>query len=226
MRNEENAGLIRSEVARRTARLISAMQMASTSNPTVEIDLLPPVQALLIYQCMRLFSDNVSERLQAERDELWLRSWTARLRMYLRSLDGAAECWVSWVRAETIRRTVVTAETIVGLGTFLKQEWENVEARLRTLEFTAQAALWDAKSAVEWKAAWARRPRLEVRLVDLARAMQESLQDDVDDLSIIVHATHLGLDALEEWLGGDRSALVKWGLRPSRNDSAQQHRSH
>lgn len=98
LHNPANAALVRAEVARRAARLISAMDAATAARSAVEIDLLPPVQALLVYQYVRLFSDDVSERARAERDVDRLRSWAGRLRKQVRPLGGEAGGWACWVR--------------------------------------------------------------------------------------------------------------------------------
>lgn len=114
-----------------------------------------------------------------------------------------------------MRRTVLAVEILVGMYTFLKQGWDRAETRVHQLEFTAQAALWEARSAAEWRAVWTRGPRFEVVLESWDRDMDGAAPDDLDDLGIIIYATYRGLEALEEWLGGTRTALVRWGLRPS-----------
>ncbi|KAK1762035.1 hypothetical protein QBC33DRAFT_602282 [Phialemonium atrogriseum] len=208
--------------ARRAARLVAAMAAAEEeAEQAVEIDLLPPVQALLVYQCVRLFGDDVGERARAERDEVRLRSWAARLRAQVRPLGGGGGGgsdggggWACWVREESVRRTVLAVELLTGLYAFLKQGWDQAGASILRLGFTVQVSLWEARSAAEWRAVWTQGPRLEVTIESWDCPMMEAAPEDVDDLGIIVRATFLGLDALEEWLGGKRTALVRWGLRP------------
>jgi hypothetical protein len=214
LRNSANAGLLRAEVGRRAAGLVFAMSAATSASPAVEIDLLPPVQALLVYQCVRLFSEEVGERARAERDEDRLRAWVGRLRRQVRPLGGDAAGWACWVRGESVRRTVLVAGMLIGVYAFLKHGWDQAAARVLPLGFTAQATLWEARSAAEWRVVGARGPRLEVVLEHWDRSMGEATPDDADDLAKVIRATHLGLDALEEWLGGKRTALVRWGLRP------------
>ncbi|KAH8598645.1 hypothetical protein B0O99DRAFT_684032 [Bisporella sp. PMI_857] len=214
LRNPANAALVRTEVARRAARLVSAMEAAEPTTHPVKIDLLPPVQALLVYQCIRLFSGDVGEPARAERDEDRLRAWVGRLREQVRPLGDSMGNWACWVREESVRRTVLVAEILVGVYAFLKQGWDQAEARVWQLGFTAQTALWEARSGPEWRAMWAQGPRLEVVLENWGRAMEGAVPDDMDDLGIIIHATYLGLEPLEEWLGGKKTALLRWGLRP------------
>lgn len=222
LRNTANAALVRAEVARRAARLVAAMAAAEEeAERAVEIDLLPPVQALLVYQCVRLFGDDVGERARAERDEVRLRSWAARLRGQVRPLgggggggSGGGGGWACWVREESVRRTVLAVELLTGVYAFLKQGWDQAGASILRLGFTVQVSLWEARSAAEWRAMWTRGPRLEVTIESWDCPMMEAAPEDVDDLGIIVRATFLGLDALEEWLGGKRTTLVRWGLRP------------
>ncbi len=129
-------------------------------------------------------------------------------------IGGGRGCdWAHWIRLESVRRTVLMVEVVMGVYLFLKQGWDQSDACLMSLGFTAQAALWESRSAAEWRAAWRLGPRLEITIEEWDLRFKEAAPEDVDDLSIIIHATMAGLDRLEEWLGGEREALVRWGLR-------------
>jgi hypothetical protein len=41
--------------------------------------------------------------------------------------------------------------------------------------------------------------------------------EDFDELGRVICATYRGLDALEEWFGGDKATLKRWGLREDRS---------
>lgn len=172
MRNTANAALVRGEVAKRVVRLIGSIRHAITSasdnaasGSCRELDLLPVLQALIVYQCIRYFArDDVSERMRAERDESIVQSLLAALYPRLRSFSKNTDSWDTWIYCESMRRTILTAEVLAGTYTFLKQGWDQAEARTLQLQFTAQVALWEAKSAVEWEAMRARGPKLEVTM--------------------------------------------------------------
>lgn len=221
MRNTANASLVRGEIAKRVARLIGSIRHAVTSASEVAagsgLDLLPVLQALVVYQCIRFFSrDDVGERMRAERDEAIVQSLLAALYPRLRSFSKMMDSWASWTYCESMRRTILTAELLSGTYKFLKQGWDQAQARTMQLKFTAQAALWEAKGTVEWEAMWARGPKLQVTMRSFIEDTQDALPEDMDDMGMVVWALHHGLDEMENWLGKQMPALVKWGLRPER----------
>ncbi|KAI1069402.1 hypothetical protein LB507_008630 [Fusarium sp. FIESC RH6] len=213
MRNPANADIVKREVARRAALLIQAVERLLVYSPTVRLDILPPVQALPIYQSIRLFSTiDISQQAQAERDATYLSSWAAKLRDELRPFTTPRD-WTDWVRQESVRRTVLFVEVITGVYRFLKLGWDTGEREIDNLCFTAQAALWEARSKVEWEMAWTKYPRLEATMSTFRRDTKAGKADDFEEMGIIFRATFTGLEALERWLGGDRDLLRKWGLR-------------
>ncbi|KAL7800036.1 hypothetical protein V8C37DRAFT_363842 [Trichoderma ceciliae] len=223
MRNTANASLVRGEIAKRVARLIGSIRHAITSASEAAagrgLDLLPALQALVVYQCIRFFSrDDVGERMRAERDEAVVQSLLAALYPRLRSFSKKMDNWVSWTYYESMRRTILTAEILSGTYTFLKQGWDQAESRTLQLKFTAQVALWEAKTAVEWEALWARGPKLEVTIRSWSEDTREAMPEDMDDLGMLLWALHHGLDEMQNWLGGMKPALVKWGLRPAKEN--------
>ncbi|KAL7930458.1 hypothetical protein V8C35DRAFT_157832 [Trichoderma chlorosporum] len=218
MRNTANAALVRGEIAKRVARLVNsirhAIACASETGAGAELDLLPVLQALVVYQCIRFFSrDDVGERMRAERDEAIVQSLLEALYPRLRSFSKTMGSWTSWIYYESMRRTILTAEILSGTYTFLKQGWDQAEARTLQLKFTAQVALWEAKTAVEWEAMWARGPKLQVTMRTFIPDTRDALPEDMDDLGMVIWAFHHGLDEMENWMGKKKPALVKWGLR-------------
>ncbi|KAL7925873.1 hypothetical protein ACQKWADRAFT_283274 [Trichoderma austrokoningii] len=206
MRNTANAVLVRGEIAKRVARLIGGIRHAITSSASGggnrELDLLPVLQALVVYQCIRYFArDDINERMRAERDEAIVQSLLAALYPRLRSFSKGIDGWHAWIYHESMRRTILTAEILAGTYTFLKQGWDQVEGRTLQLQFTAQVALWTAKSAVEWQAMWTRGPKLEVTMRSWNEDTREALPEDLDDLGHVLWALHHGLDVMENWLG-------------------------
>jgi len=213
MRNPANAEIVKNEISRRAALLIQAVERLLGHSQTIGLDLLPPVQALLIYQAIRLFSTiDITQQAQAERDATYLASWATRLREEIQPFN-IPKGWTNWVRQESLRRTVLFVEVITGVYTFLKHGWDTGEQTIDNLSFTAQAALWEARSAAEWELAWTKYPRLEATISTFGRDTKVAKPDDFDELGIIFRATFTGLEALERWLGGDREVLRRWGLR-------------
>lgn len=224
MRNTANAALVRGEIAKRVVRLIGSIRHAITSASDAaaasgggvgrELDLLPVLQALVVYQCIRYFArDDISERMRAERDEAIVQSLLAALYPRLRSFSKSIDSWDAWIYYESMRRTILTAEILGGTYLFLKQGWDQVEGRTLQLQFTAQVALWTAKSAVEWEAMWTRGPKLEVTMRSWNEDTREALPEDLDDLGHVIWALHHGLDVMKSWLGG-KAEMGRWGLQP------------
>jgi hypothetical protein len=132
------------------------------SGPCCLVYHLARVQALLIYQTIRLYDDDTSQRLAAEKHSPLLNEWgylmvdcALQSSNYVRSFpenpkpdDEAA--WQAWCLAESIRRTWVACCVVQGTYLVMKGEGARCPGHLK---FTAQMGLWDAKSAHAWKVA-------------------------------------------------------------------------
>ncbi|KAJ3543175.1 hypothetical protein NM208_g3714 [Fusarium decemcellulare] len=218
-RNPCNATFVDSEIARRASQVVEAMQLALTHSDLVEVDALPPVQALLVYQCIRLFLPaNISQQTQAERDNVVLRSWAARLRSSLPPYSRstlATTTWESWVKQEAIRRTLVCIELVNGTYTYLRGLWPIGVRCHHDLEFTAQKYLWEAKSAAEWRLVCndARCPSLPASMLRFGEDLQDASPNDLDDMGVLLRVASEGFGKLDEWLGSDRQALQRWSLK-------------
>jgi hypothetical protein len=227
MRNSLNSSLIRSEIARRARLLVDATETAisvtlSSPHSAMELDLLPAVQGMLIYQCMQRFSTtgNVEEQAQAELDAKSLAKWVGILEEQTQwlcnnnsvgtQLDVSG--WKDWVRAESLRRTVVFAELLDSIYNFLRFGWYRGGERMAKLCFTGQAALWEARSAAEWYQASWHRLWFEVNLSRSPADMESALPEDLDELGIIILVCSDGVEGLKEWLNYDRRLLERWGL--------------
>ncbi|KAH7176219.1 hypothetical protein EDB81DRAFT_772163 [Dactylonectria macrodidyma] len=225
IRNSANMFLIRSEITRRAELLIEATETALSLTPassysTLNLDLLPAVQAMLIYQCMRLFSTgDIAQQAQAERDAEPLARWVGILQGQTQwSWDNSGtrldlSVWKDWIQAESIQRTIIFAELLDGIYSFLRFGWYQASARMAKLGFTGQVALWEARSAAEWHQAMGQRPWFKVNISSFHDDIKAALPDDLDELGIVIWVSYDGIDALEEWLGGDSRLLEKWGLR-------------
>ncbi|KAJ4076072.1 hypothetical protein NW760_015366 [Fusarium oxysporum] len=155
----ENEWLILLEIARRAQLLVEATEtaiylMPPSSNLTFSLDLLPAVQAMLIYQCMRLFSTgDIAQQTQAEADGKVLARWVNIQQEQTQwssnnSADGKhldLSFWKDWVRVESTKRTLVFAEMLDGIYNYLRFGWYQPSVRMAKLSFTGQAAIWEAR---------------------------------------------------------------------------------
>jgi hypothetical protein len=84
---------------------IDLLEEVSTSTLREDASIL---QALLLYQVIRLFHGDRRQQIMAERQEIVLRSRAlAILQRAKAELDGAPRTWETWLLAESIRRTVL-----------------------------------------------------------------------------------------------------------------------
>ena len=176
---------------------------------------------MLIYQCIRLFATNdIVQQTQAELDAEWVARWIDILQEQTHSSWDNFSCstqldhssWKDWVRAESIQRTMVFAELLDGIYTFLRTGRYQPSARLSQLSFTGQAAVWEAKSLSEWQETKAQRPWIELNLSNFHEDIKAVFPSDLDDLGIIILVSYDGVDIVKEWVGDDKGQLDKWGV--------------
>ncbi|KAI3316647.1 hypothetical protein HD806DRAFT_552122 [Xylariaceae sp. AK1471] len=131
-------------------------------------DHLARVQALFIYQFIRLFDGDIRHRAQAERHSATLQEWktqlweSAKLNAYVQdtlgdsglsttqwhgALEPIAQFWHEWILAESVRRTwmVVTYTDAVYLT--LR---DGQAVCPGSIAYTLRRSLWGAVSATEW----------------------------------------------------------------------------
>ncbi|RGP62684.1 hypothetical protein FSPOR_9070 [Fusarium sporotrichioides] len=221
-----NEWLILSEISRRARLLVEATETAISLMPpssdfSFGLDLLPAIQAMLIYQFMRLFSaGDIVQQTQAEADGKVLARWVNILQEQTQwssnsSADGGRldlSVWKDWVYVESTKRTLVFAEMLDGVYNYLRFGWYEPSVRMAKLSFTGKAAIWEAKTSAEWEQARVQQLWLEFDMSCFRDDIKAAFPDDVDELGIIILASYDGLDALKKWAGDDERLLEKWGL--------------
>ncbi|KAG5768813.1 hypothetical protein H9Q69_013742 [Fusarium xylarioides] len=215
VRNPSNARFIDSEITRRASNIVAVLDAASICHDTVDLRMLPSVQALLVYQCMRLFSPgSISQQAQAERDNIILQIWASRLQLSLQRGDDLMEAsWEIWVEQEAIRRTLICIELAQGTYTYLRGNWPIGMRCNHDLRFNAQKALWEAKSAAEWRLGCDdfAHPLMPCNMIRLHKDIRDAMPGDLDDLGVLLRAAGEGLADMNTWLRHDKEALQRWG---------------
>ncbi|KAJ4246326.1 hypothetical protein NW762_013677 [Fusarium torreyae] len=180
-------------------------------------DILSSLQALLVYQCIRLFNpSNISQQTQAERDNIVLQSWAVRLQL-LQPLENGNELtnmtWESWVKQEATRRTLICIELVTGTYTYLRGLWPMGVECHHDLWFTAQKRLWEAKSAAEWRLTRddTSSPLLPTNMLRLDSDIEHASPSDLDDIGVLLRVAGQGVENLNQWLSRDGRALQRWG---------------
>ncbi|KAF5609125.1 hypothetical protein FPANT_257 [Fusarium pseudoanthophilum] len=217
-RTPANASLVASEIARRAELLLqatdTAIALCPPSSPwTLSLDILPSVQAMLVYQCMRLFSGDDSQEGQAVQDAKSLSRWVDILQAQPPSSNSKSDqSWKDWVRAESIQRTMIFADLVESIYTFLKFGWYQPSPRLAELGFTGRASIWDARSLTEWQQAIGLRSWLRVEMSRFGDSVKGAPLDELDGLGIMILVSYEGFEVLKKWAGEDKKLLERWGL--------------
>ena len=219
-KNKDNESLVFGDISRKVRQLIGGMQPAFFS----PVDHLASVQALLLYQIIRLLDGDVRQRADAESDEAVLISWNEQLqgRSQPPSLSSQLEIssesqgpmttssWQDWILSESIRRTVLTSYMLQGVYSFLKLGHDKVYGKVNKLSFTAQSALWNAPSEFYWREALKNRDHLEVTIGQCGDAINSAQPTDFEELGVMILASYKGMDITSERLGKEH--LARYGL--------------
>lgn len=188
-------------------------------------DLLAALQALLLYQMIRLFDGDIRLRAHAEVDAPVAILWASHLRACTSNATqtalvsqtpatttiAAIDCesdWQSWLVDESVRRTVITTFMLQGVYNFLKCGQDSPPELSFT--FTAQAALWSAQSNIAWRKAQEERERLVIQVTRWDEGVAKAKPMDLEELGILVMTMIWGPEATRTWLGKDFT--VKYGL--------------
>ncbi|KAF5597583.1 uncharacterized protein FSUBG_8415 [Fusarium subglutinans] len=226
-RNSANASLVTSEISRRAELLIQATDTAIALGPlssqsATSLDLLPSVQAMLVYQCIRLFWDDNSLQEQAEQDAKSIARWIDILQALAQETTSSNskfnQPWKDWVRAESIQRTMIFADLVESIYTFLKFGWYQQSTRLAELGFTGRATIWNARSLTEWQKAIEQKTWLRLDMSRFLDSVKGTCLDDLDELGTMILVSYEGFEVLREWAGDDKKLLEKWGLSSGCND--------
>lgn len=153
------------------------------------LDLLAAVQSLLIFQFIRLFDGDIRQRVQAESAEPILDAWTDQLKTRTteeqRYTTVTAPSWRSWIFAESARRTITMSIFLSGIYSLVKRGFCTLSDEVTANSFTAQRALWDASSQLEWERAKMTYNPLWVNKMNFDVLLQEAKGSELDDFGMV-----------------------------------------
>lgn len=193
-KNETNEAWVFRSINSKTASLLA--RSAQSQLPVLEQ--LAAVQALILYQIIRLFDGDIRQRAEAERTDQTMSSWTKQLQLYMNPADSdlQVECcpdvekdnsrWQSWLLDESVRRTVITCYTLQGMYCFLRNGWDDSHNEFQCLSFYTQQALWGDSSDYQWHTALRSYPSLPVRFLSWDTDFRDVRSSDVDDLGMMM----------------------------------------
>ncbi|KAF2020723.1 hypothetical protein BU24DRAFT_469487 [Aaosphaeria arxii CBS 175.79] len=168
------------------------------------LDLLAAVQALLIFQLIRLFDGDIRQRALAEKAESVLQAWTGQLQACTVEerdfTSDTAPSWRSWVFAESARRTVIMSMFLSGLYSLVKNGYCGMGDKINVNSFTAQRRLWDASSALEWERMRQAYNPYFIQRMNFEDFLREGSGSELDDFGLVMITTYKGKDRIDDWL--------------------------
>ncbi|KAI9737089.1 MAG: hypothetical protein M1834_000679 [Cirrosporium novae-zelandiae] len=171
------------------------------------------VQALTIYQIIRLFDGDIRQRSIAEAQMPILATWVEELNSRFRdpgSIENAIEAsnWRSYIFAESVRRSVIFGYLVQGVYRVCRRGWCSVVGTLVTLPFTAQKRLWKAKSAFHWQKVYREHRAWEISEMEFTDFLEDATADDADDVSIMMMVLCKGCDGANAFLEKNNAPLL------------------
>lgn len=162
------------------------------------------LQALIVFQIIRLFDGDIRQRAEAERHQHILTQWTQQLsdRTGATMHNGRAvpSSWESWVFEEIVRRTLLVSSMVQSMFSIQKQGWCMLVDVVQDMSFTAQRSLWDAPTGQHWQIVLAEKSRFYVHRMDLEEVLSSATPDDMDDLGLLMLVTYKGIEGVNEWI--------------------------
>jgi len=149
-----NETVIFSMVNQAVCRLIKSSESATaTWSPN---DYLVGVQALILYQIIRLFDGDIRQRANAEGHFAVLEAWTSRLQstnnIFHNDLGPQKRPYEGWVFIESTRRTITMSILLQALYSVLKDGICTSVPLMATLPVSTNGALWGLSEQSWWLA--------------------------------------------------------------------------
>lgn len=116
-------------------------------------DDLATVQALIIYQIIRLFDGDIRQRGIAEAQFQLLDTWTISLRQrgeFELPLSIQSSPYRKWLFIESVRRTILMSIFLKAVYYAIKDGFCNKVPDMANLPLTVRGELWEVKSEGEW----------------------------------------------------------------------------
>jgi len=142
-----NENLIFQIMSRKLGELVSKYQYCSFE------DELASVQALILYQIVRLFDGDIRQRSIAESQFPVLDMWAIHLRQrseFELHPSIQSSTYRKWLFLESVRRTVLMAVFLKSIYHAVKDGFCSQVPDMAGLPITVKGELWESKSEGEW----------------------------------------------------------------------------
>jgi hypothetical protein len=110
--------------------------------------------------------------------------------------EQVESAWQTWILAESIRRTWLTANITQSVYLTLKQGWANCPGGV---VFTAQTKLWDALSACRWAVACREHNHFFLQSLHADKLFTEARAGEIGDFGRLILVVTYGLERVEKW---------------------------
>ncbi|EXJ83559.1 hypothetical protein A1O1_07182 [Capronia coronata CBS 617.96] len=188
------------------------------------------VQALFVYEFIRLFDGSVRLRASAEQQLPKLRQWVLQMwevvKLYRGEDDGlsvehhrpansdfdshynaASKLWRLWVLTESLRRTHIIIDTVVNTYQTMTQGWADCAGAVMV---TTRRGLWEAESAVKWFDLSCEKPPLLVPALQPMPVISQYAASEVDDFIKLYWTFIIGTDKIQCWVDtSDKSSRTQ-----------------
>ncbi|KAJ9156287.1 hypothetical protein NKR23_g1144 [Pleurostoma richardsiae] len=180
------------------------------------------VQALLVYQVIRLFDGCVRQRALAEAVNDTILQWAkdmyhataaeglslqhheqALLLADAESDDEGTGLWRAWVVAESVRRTWIVVTLMLNVYVTRQQGWAECNGGVM---FTTRKGLWDASSASSWLEQAQEVDPLFVPSLKVDELFVKERACDVDEFALKLLPLLSSADKVETWVRRTRQA--------------------
>ncbi|KAK9423954.1 putative Zn(2)-C6 fungal-type domain-containing protein [Seiridium unicorne] len=178
------------------------------------VDKLARTQALFLYQIIRLFDGDIALRAQGEKDMPVLLIWLGELCKIRENLGDLQELeditvrkgqpteWERWIFAESVRRTIIMAYSVLSLYELLKDPnhkgdpdpWAYVH------RWTLSRPLWEAASSFEFDHLWKENPPFVIPNYSFGNFLKHGRGEDVDEFAKILMSVYLGMDGTRRFI--------------------------
>jgi hypothetical protein len=167
------------------------------------MDLLAAVQALLIFQFIRLLDGDIRQRASAEKAEPILQTWADQLKASTTEEQSyttkTAPSWQSWVFGESIRRTVTMSFYLAGAYSLQKHDFCTFGEKVTSNSFTAQRHIWEAQNSLEWERAKQMYDAYWIPNMSFEHIFHHGTGKDLDDFGMVLLLTYKGKDVVDDW---------------------------
>ncbi|KAI1859041.1 hypothetical protein JX265_010518 [Neoarthrinium moseri] len=183
-------------------------------NFAAPIEKLARTQTLFMYQTIRLFDGNITMRAQGEKDMPLLQTWLSELCNMRDNLGELAQLessatrtqppreWEQWVFAESVRRTIVIAYSVITLYETMKEPEEEDDPGPWAYihRWTLARALWEAGSPSEFDRMWKSSSHYIISNYSFEKFLEHGKGKDVDEFAEILLCVFIGVDATKEFI--------------------------